>query len=86
MYRLLFIYMAIFLSSCAQEALKEEPSNNSNFDVELLFEYEGIKVYRFYDCGRHHWFTSNYQCINTHERYMQNGKTSYRIPYDEVIK
>ncbi|WP_346857692.1 DUF4884 domain-containing protein [uncultured Draconibacterium sp.] len=36
----------------------KSPENNSTFNVEYLFEYEGCKVYRFYDHGNYIYFTN----------------------------
>lgn len=75
------IFFIIILSACTQEGLKEEKTNNENFLVSFLFEYEGIKVYRFYDNGRFHWFTSQGQCSSPYKKLR--GKTW--ISEDEVL-
>jgi hypothetical protein len=43
---------ALLFSSCAKEAQESKSSSNPNIPVQLLFEHEGCKVYRFYDNGR----------------------------------
>ena len=36
----------------------KSPENNNTYNVEYLFEYEGCKVYRFYDRGEYIYFTN----------------------------
>ena len=44
----------------------------NGFEVQFLFEKDGIKVYRFSDGGRFHYFTSKGETIST----QQQGKNS----------
>ena len=37
------------------------------FEVELLFEKEGIKMYRFYDNGRFHYYTNKGETITSQD-------------------
>lgn len=57
---ILLIVISIYLTSCiAQRPIqKAKPGNNLTYDVEYLFEYEGCKVYRFYDMGNYVYFTN----------------------------
>lgn len=59
---------AVALTGCEKQTVKTPTSVNQNtskdYEVTLLFEVDGIKVYRFYD-GRAVYFTN------------ANGKTSY---------
>ncbi len=34
------------------------PPNNKDYEVDYLFEHDGVKVYRFYDRGDYIYFTS----------------------------
>lgn len=43
-------------SSCQQPAIEKFGTNNSAIPVELLFEHDGCKIYRFIDGNRHHYF------------------------------
>lgn len=52
-----FMFIAI-LCGCTKEPLKTGRTNNPNFEVGLLFDYGGCKVYRFLDEGRFHYFTN----------------------------
>lgn len=51
----------------------EHTGKNDEFRVDYLFEKDGIKVYRFYDGGYAHYFTTNGETIT----WQQSGKTSY---------
>ena len=37
---------------------RQIPQNNETYRVDYLFEYEGCKVYRFYDNGNYVYFTN----------------------------
>ena len=55
---------ATLLSSCYKESISTEKVGD--FQVEFLFEKDGIKVYRFSDGGRAHYFTNRGETITTH--------------------
>lgn len=50
----------VFITGCyTQEPIaKQTPRNNTTYEVEYLFEYDGCKVYRFEDKGRDVYFTN----------------------------
>jgi len=55
---LITAFAGLLFASCAQIPLSSsEPANNSTYVVDYLFEHDGCKVYRFYDRGRHVYFT-----------------------------
>lgn len=47
----------VFVTGCASEPVTTEQSTNKEVPVSLLFEYDGCKVYRFYDGGRNIYFS-----------------------------
>jgi len=60
MKKLLFIAtITLMMSGCTKEPISSIQTNNKEFVVEFLFEQDGIKVYRFVDNGRTHYFTKN---------------------------
>ena len=66
---------SVFFSGCAKDPISTERSNNSQIEVELLFEKDGVKVYRFTDNGRYIYYTDargRTEWTTTHN----NGKTS----------
>ncbi len=60
------------LTSCHKPAQSTETKGNG-FQVELLFQQDSVKVYRFVDGGRVHYFTSKGETIST----FKTGKHSY---------
>lgn len=69
---------ALLFSGCAKEPLGTERTNNSAITVELLFEKDGVKVYRFYDNGRAIYYTDARGCTQWSE-YHNTGKSSYTV-------
>jgi hypothetical protein len=78
MKKLALLSITLLLSSCMGEGIERTRTNNDEFDVTYLFEKDGIKVYRFSDGMREHYFTTGGQTISTHH----SGKHNY---YDESI-
>lgn len=60
------------LSSCYKDA-QEMTTVGNGFEVEFLFEQDGIRVYRFRDGGRAHYFTSKGETMTTYT----SGKSHY---------
>lgn len=48
---------ALALVSCDQPAVSTTSTNNTSVKVDLLFENDGVKVYRFVDGGRNIYYT-----------------------------
>jgi len=72
MRRIIYALPLLLLVSCEAEAINTERKLNG-IEVEYLFEKDGIKVYRFYDNGHNHYFTSNGQTMST----QSNGKSTH---------
>lgn len=47
----------LLLAGCEKSAQSVERSSNNEIDVDLLFEKDGIRVYRFTDNGRFIYYT-----------------------------
>lgn len=78
MKKLLSIFLiAIIFTSCVKKAEKKMITSNNNFHVELLFEHEGCKVYRFLDDGYKYYTT----CEGSVEWSHKEGKTN---KYDSI--
>ena len=58
------IFGTLTITGCAKGSIGIHQTNNSNFTVEFLFEYDGCRVYRFDDNGATHYFT---KCVNSSE-------------------
>ena len=54
------ILIALIFAGCGQESQpqKEVETTNETYQVELLFEVDGCKVYRFLDGGYYRYFTT----------------------------
>jgi hypothetical protein len=65
---------AIVFGACSNDPMsKERLGKDDVFEVEYLFEKDGVKVYRFEDGGRYHYFTTKGETIST----QTAGKTTY---------
>ncbi len=71
------LLIAVLLSGCYNEP-QSSTLEGKGFQVEFLFEKDGVKVYRFRDGGRAHYFTTLGETITT----QHVGKTDF----DENIK
>ena len=76
----LIVTLGVFLlfTSCVHEA-QSKSQEGIDFEVEFLFEKDGVKMYRFYDNGRFHYYTDKGETIVT----QQAGKNS---TYEENIQ
>ena len=68
--RLLLIFI-LFLVSCVKDPKSTE--HEGEFAIQLLFEHDGCKVYRFSDGGRFIYYSS---C---------NGRTQYTASKSNII-
>lgn len=59
------LVLLLLVTSCAVDPVSTEYSDNPKVQVSLLFTHEGCKVYRFYDSGRHHYYTDCGETMST---------------------
>ena len=83
--KLICLLLVFFLISCEKNALTSQKTSNTEFSVDFLFEVDGIKVYRFYDGGRAHYFTSKGEAITTQTKTVFNGKQFFTHSWEENI-
>ena len=86
MKKLLFVFVTLLFVSCRKEGTYV-PSENAkaDFDIEFLFECDGVKMYRFYDGGRLRYFTTgNGKMIDS--TYTRRSGKSNTIINDTVIQ
>jgi len=82
MKKILFtLSIALLLSSCLKEAQHTEFKPNG-FQVQLLFEHDGIKMYRFYDGGETHYFTDKGKTIS--QKIHRDGKGNTYIHTENI--
>jgi hypothetical protein len=74
---LIILAAVVTLQSCKKDPQSVHPVGNG-FQVEFLFEHNGIKMYRFGDNGNLHYFTSQGETISI----QREGKRYY----DENLK
>lgn len=67
------IITSCLLMGCTKDIIKTNDEVVAEKDVKLLFEYDGVKVYRFYDCDRHIYFTNTGGKVE-YTRTYHNGK------------
>lgn len=69
MKKFIFLFAFVFslvLTGCEKAGTQVQTDGaKHDFDVQFLFETDGVKVYRFFDAGEYIYFTN------------ANGKTSY---------
>jgi hypothetical protein len=74
---------AIIFGACSNDPMsKERLGKDDVFEVEYLFDKDGVKVYRFEDGGRYHYFTTKGETISTQQ--TSSGKTT--TYHEENIK
>ena len=65
---------AIIFGACSNEPMSTERlGKDDGFAVEYLFEKDGVRVYRFYDNGYAHYFTTQGETISV----QNTGKTHH---------
>jgi hypothetical protein len=73
-YIALIMVGAMIFGACTNEPIsKERIGKDDGFEVEYLFDKDGVKVYRFWDNGHYHYFTTKGETIST----QTAGKTTY---------
>jgi hypothetical protein len=72
---IIFIALGVIIfGACTNEPISSERvGKDSEIKVDYLFEKDGVKVYRFIDGGRVHYFTTNGEAIST----QTEGKHTY---------
>ena len=77
------LLLSIFLISGCEDGGEPRPVHTAhkgeNYDVRLLFDVDGIKVYRFYDGSGDVYFT-NTNGITRTERTVRAGNVTQTVP------
>jgi hypothetical protein len=71
MNKILLVLTIVLLTGCMKDEQTSETVGNG-FQVEFLFEKDGVKVYRFFD-GRYHYFTTLGETMTK----QHSGKSNY---------
>ena len=75
--------MIMTITSCFKKPVSMEQSTNPNFQVEFLFEYDGVRVYRFIDGGSYRYFAKRVDGVSVSWE-SSIGKTTYPISIDTI--
>ena len=70
---LLILILGLTITSCEHDPISSS-KEGLDMEVDLLFEKDGIKMYRFFDNGHFHYYTNRGETIST----QQSGKTTYQ--------
>lgn len=68
------LLLSFLLVGCAKDPLSTSRSDNPSFSPDLLFQHDGVKVYRFRDAGRYIYYTD------------ARGHTSYIVPEGKTTR
>jgi len=52
-----WVVLFLVLLGCTKDLVSSSSTNNPGVTVSLLFEHDGVKVYRFYDNGYYVYYT-----------------------------
>ena len=67
LYTIIIVLGAMIFGACSNDPIsKERVGKDDGFEVEYLFEKDGVRVYRFYDNGYAHYFTTQGETISVH--------------------
>jgi hypothetical protein len=74
MRKILLVLTFVSLIGCRTNSISVEQTGKDNsITIEFLFKKDGLKMYRFYDAGHYHYFTTKGDVITT----QNMGKVSY---------
>lgn len=78
MKKVLLILLLFTFIGCAKEGTYV-PSENAkvDFNIEFLFECDGVKIYRFYDRGRARYFATGNGRMTDSTYRVSSGRSSY---------
>jgi hypothetical protein len=54
--KFLAVLFGLVICGCASDPVSTTTTNNKDVQVSLLFEHNGVKVYRFYDNGSYVYY------------------------------
>jgi hypothetical protein len=87
------VALAALVAGCGvHDPVEKSATSNAAMGLDLLFEHDGVRVYRFLDAGRHHYYAVTYGSItrqapsvSTFSTWSENcGKNCTRTVTDEI--
>ncbi len=77
MKKILFLLLVAFsLVSCAKNGEPVPTHSMDDYNVQFLFECDGVKIYRFDDCGRSRYFAVGNGKMTDSTYKVKSGKSS----------
>lgn len=73
--------VCMVVAGCAGNPVGSSPTNNSGFDCEVLFDFDGCRVYRFRDAGRYIYFAKGASDVRWN---AQSGKATLPMEVQTV--
>jgi hypothetical protein len=70
-----WLLLLLALAACNNDAVGVAQTNNNNVVVELLFENDGCRVYRFSDAGYNRYYADCGPVTSSRTVYYQCGKS-----------
>lgn len=81
--KILVVALVLLFAGCHKEGTGIPVQGaKDEFEVELLFEVDGVKVYRFTDGGNTHYFTTRGETMTM----QREGKQRWRENIDSEIE
>ena len=75
MKKILLVLTFVSLIGCVNKSISVEQTGKDNLiTISFLFEKDGLKMYRFYDAGHYHYFTTKGDVTTT----QKVGKVYYQ--------
>ena len=83
---LTFIIIFSLIAGCRHEAQESIPLNNSEIKLELLFEHDGCKIYRFIDGNAVYWTDCSGQVKSEYRTRSGKNTTIHHDRYSITTK
>lgn len=74
-----FALLLLVAAGCAKEPVSKEETSNPEVGVDILFDYDGCRMYRFHDAGEYRYFARCGQQVTvawSDSKTQSNGKTT----------
>ena len=75
--------IVLSVAACVREPVAQKQTENPNFSVAILFDFDGVRVYRFYDGGEYIYFAKSLDNVRT-LWWQSEGKSSRYISVNTV--
>lgn len=80
MKKVILILSVVLLTGCYKDP-QSSTMEGTEFQVQFLFEKDGVKVYRFFDGGHARYFTTKGETMTTHGSKSEINENINANPY-----